>query len=157
MYDGVLFGASRFVDELFQPGKGIVPNSGRLELQQWWEFSIQRLGLPLLRQHVVCSKAPWREGDRRQPHTEPLRCILCSTLYKSCLLCSPTTQCVGNSWIPIPSPASPPSSRPTSPTSSWQMCVHTQAMPLTQGGHYRHLQHQIPLLHSTLYFLWWLI
>lgn len=103
----------------------------------------------------LCSVSMWcapklhggkETGDS---HTLSTSDVYCARPFTN--LVSFALQQLNNSWIPIPSKASPPSSRPTSPTSSWQMCVHTQAMPLPQGGNYRHLQHQVPLLHSILH------
>lgn len=69
------------------------------------EVPLQRLCLPLLHSESCYSKASWKEAGRRQPYTEPLmyveplRCILCLALYKSCLLCSPTTHEFFSSYL----------------------------------------------------------
>lgn len=128
----------------------IVPDSGRSDMQRWPQVPVQRLG---------CSKAPRRDGDRRQLYTDPFVYVKPFRYSFQDLVSFAFRQLwVESSWIHI---VRLPYSAPTSPMSSRQMCEHAHAMPSLQGGlpiapHYRQVQRPGSLLHR-LYFLWWLI
>lgn len=145
MSDGILFGASRFVDELFQRRRGIVPDSGRPDPQWWLEVPVQ---------------TQWHmEGKGwKQPQTEPSCMWSPSGGYYAWLftnaVCFALQQLYEYTTHEFISPVQPLflAPRTTSPKSSWQMYGHAHAMSLPQGGlpwppNYRHLQHLFPVFY----------
>lgn len=80
---------------------------------------------------------------------EPPRWMLCSPLFKSCLLYSPTILWIGNSRIHIPGSASLPRSRATSQSP----CNTSSPEGPSMAAQPWLLQHQVSLNSSILYFV----